>query len=222
MIGVSVVGAVEAARGADAIARGLEAALQRRVAAGAAYVREAIQRRMTVTPRTDPFFGVMGSGGDGLSVRTGTSRSSIAAGSTVKVGDTWQAAVGSALPHMAALENGATISGNQFLRIPLAAAQTAQGVDRYAGMSARAIPNTFILRTLGGRLFVAQNEGKVARGSASQFKGRVTLLYLLVHSVTLKGHHTFQRASEDAGPTLAQLFGSDVRQVIVGGANAAA
>jgi hypothetical protein len=216
MIGVRVDGLTQAAEGVERIRVATEDGIKRQVQAETNRLYEAIVLEMSQTPTSDPFFGVKGSPGDGLSVRTGTSRSRIAVGLPVKTGDGWTASVGSPDKHIAFLESGGTITGSRYLRIPLAAAQTPQGVDRYAGTSARNIPNTFIIRTLGGKLFIAQKDSKAARTGKGQhvYKQNVTLLYLLASSVTLRGHHTFERAQQKVSAGLAAGFALTVENAL--------
>lgn len=194
MIGVSVQGAdrvrANLARGSSRLRSGQEAGVKR----ASILVSRLLREEMTQDAVSDPFWGKRNSGGDGLSVRTGHTRASVTGGGTIfRVGTSVMAAVGSAMKHLLDHERGGTFSGSSprgFHRIPTAAAQTAAGADKYAGRSILDIQGSFLMRSLGGRLWAAINNGKRA----------VTLLYLLVRSITLKPRRLFARTSAKAAP----------------------
>jgi hypothetical protein len=188
-----------AIRGGDGVAR-MSLRLQSR--AGKLYMKSTLaMQRVTLKLERDvkrdgftghaddnAFFGKGGATGDALAVRTGQARRSVVQRVFTKalavVG-----VVGSPLAYVHMHEFGGTVRGKPYLRIPTGYAKTPSGVDRYAGISARAIPNTAIFRSRAGNLFVW--EVGSARAKAS---GRAIPLYLLKTSVKLRARHMFKNA----------------------------
>jgi hypothetical protein len=86
-------------------------------------------------------------------------------------------------------ETGGTIVPKvaKMLRIPLRAAQTAAGVDRYAGRRLRTAPGFFIYRSGDGRLSLLRRTGT-----------KVEAWYSLVFSATIRAHPWFGRAVDTA------------------------
>ena len=204
MIAVEARGVPEVANRLRRAGRELTAARDRELAAAGALLRRKLGGRMSDPGSTHPFWGRGGGVGDALAARSGGSRARITPGTQVyRSGDTAWTVVGSPDPHIAFLEEGGTIQGNPFLRIPTGAAKTAQGVDRWAGRSIRDIPGAFLQRTRRGALWAMQ-----------AFARRVTFLYLLVRSVRVRGRHVFARARADAEPEIARRFKGAVETVV--------
>lgn len=167
-----------------------------------------VVERMSDRGGSDPFLGRTGGVGNTLAVRSGQSRARITPGGRVlQAGDVAFAVVGSPDPHVAFLEEGGTIYGRQYLRIPLASAQTAQGVDRNAGRSLRDIPGLVFVRSHRGKLFAGIEKG----GPRSR---RFTFLYLLVPSVTLRGRHIFGDTQREVEPEIGRITEGRIRALV--------
>jgi hypothetical protein len=164
--------------------------------------RDVKRHSLTGKKGRHPLFGVTGAKGDALGVRSGNTRSSV----TARVFDTagtLLGVVGSALTHVRAHELGVTISG-RWLRIPTRHAQTGAGVDRYAGMSARQIPDTVLLRGKKGGLWIMLRQGK-----------KLTPLYLLVRSVTLRPRRMFAAALDRNRRAIRDAFARATARVAI-------
>jgi phage gpG-like protein len=129
------------------------------------------------------FWGKGGAKGDELAVRTGHARRSLTHKVFTKV-FTVVGVVGSPLDYVRLHEFGGEVHGKPYLRIPTGYAKTPAGVDRYAGRSARTIPNTRIFRSRAGNLFIW-----VTRSERSKASGRPVPLYLLKPSVKFRARH---------------------------------
>lgn len=203
MIGARVIGADLVARKLERLGRELDAAEKNLAVKGSLLVRKLLGKRLTGRAPSDPFWGKGSPSGAFLGSRTGGTRGRLSPGGVaIKVAGRWQAAVGSPDAHMAMHETGGTIQGRQFLRIPTAAAQTAGGQDRNAGRSIRNVPGLFLFRSEAGKLWAAVREAD-----------RLTLLYLLVRSVTLRGRGIFAATEREARPQIAALGNAEVRIV---------
>ena len=147
---------------------------------------------LSAPQRRDPFWGATGANSPvGLGIRTGKTRQQVVATGRVYndgSGNLWSF-IGHPSQHLKVLEDGGTVEGKPWLRIPTAAAQKPSGADKWPGMKA---PNSFVYPTRrmvnfkAGRpknLWVVRSAGK-GRG--------LEKLYLLKPSVTLKPHHTFR------------------------------
>lgn len=169
-------------------------------------VRSKLLRELNDPPRRDPFWGVMG-GRTGLSVRTGHTRQRISPGGQIyRRGNTITTAVGSPDQHVLDLEEGGTFSaGGGFFRIPTAAAQTAEGADRWAGQSIRNIPGAHLYRNPISRKLWAYQVPPGGLGGAKH-----VLLYLLVRSVHRRGRHIFARVTAEATPEVERDLGGTV------------
>lgn len=177
----------------------LDRAQERAVAAGSVIVREKLVERMSDPGGSHPFFGRTGGAGDTLAARSGQSRARLTpAGQTVRAGDSVFATVGSPDPHVAFLEEGGTINGRPYLSVPLAANQTAQGVDRGR------LPGGFIIRSKAGNLFVARRKGR----------NGLELLRMLLRQVTIRGRHVFARARAEAEPEIARRAEAEVNLAV--------
>jgi len=208
MIGIVIRGADETAKHLALAARQASTIQERQLNAAAVIVQGAIRKRMSDPGGRHPFFGRTGGIGDTLSTRSGGSRRRVIAARARRIGPTLLAAVGTPDKHVAFMEDGGTITGRQYLRIPLAAAQTAQGVDRYAGQSIRDIPGAFLVRTLGGNLFAVRPAG----GTRS---GRIEFLYMLKRQIHHRGRHVFARARSESEADVARVAGQDAATQIV-------
>lgn len=208
--GVSVRGADRTRANLVSAAGRLRAAQESSVKRASILVSRMLREELTEPAVSDPFWGKVGSRGDGLSVRTGHTRASITGGGTIfRVGSTVSAAVGSPSKSLLQHESGGTFGGGSpggYHRIPTREAQTAAGADRYAGASIRDIPGSFLLRSLGGKLWAAVTRG---RGKSAV----VTLLYLLAKTITLKPRRIFKRTSAHAAPQIAGGLRIEVSQI---------
>lgn len=207
MIGITITGGDELAKRlalAAARAPGIE---ERKLNAAAITVQGEVRKRMSDAGGRHPFFGRTGGRGFTLAARSGGSRRRVVASKARRIGRDLIVLVGTTDKHIAFMEDGGTIHGNQYLRIPLAAAQTAQGVDRWAGMSIRDIPGAFLVRTLRGRLFAAREAG----GTRSR---RIELLYMLKRSVTHRGRKVFETSRRDAEPRVVKIMGDAALEIV--------
>lgn len=138
-------------------------------------------KSLTGAKGSHPFWGVTGARGDALGVRSGSTRRSVVR-RVFEAGGDVVGAVGSPLPQIKLHEHGG-VTGPA--RIPTAAMQTAAGVDRYAGISARNIPGLFLLRSRAGNLWAAFREA-----------GALRLAYLFKPFVLHRPRKMFTRALE--------------------------
>lgn len=215
MIGIQVTGATETAqrlaRGAAEGVRGIE----RELNAAAVLLHAAVRKRMSDGGGRHPFFGRTGGRGDTLSARSGGSRRRILLGRARNIAGTMTASVGSPDRHIRFLEQGGPVIGKPYLRIPLAAAQTPQGVDRWAGTSIRQIPGAFLLRTLGGKLFaVRQSSSRGADGAVTGRNRGLEFLYYLVRNIHVRGRHVFEASRREVEPQVAALYRGLVSRVV--------
>lgn len=169
---------------------------------------------LTGTKGVDPFWGVTGAAGNAVGVRSGHFRRSIARAVFTLPPASVVGTVGSPLPQAKLFEEGGTVRGKPYLRIPTAVMQTGAGVDRNAGRSARTIPNTFILKSKRGNLWIA--EGGTTRSKlASELNGVPLLLYMLVRSVNFRKRQPFaeslKRTRAKVGEVLGRAFVASVR-----------
>jgi hypothetical protein len=157
--------------------------------------RDLRENAFTGRKGSHEFFGVTGAQAPTLGVRSGQTRRSLNS-EVVVSGNRAIGTVGTPLRHVAFLEEGGTIHGRPWLKIPLRAAQTAAGVDR-----GRRIANSFILRSRRGNLFVARRATRV----------RLDLFYLLKHSVHMEGRHMFRESARRIEPQVGRLFEVAIR-----------
>lgn len=173
---------------------------------GSIILRRALVQHLSGRAPSDPFWGKGSPSGAFMGARTGQSRSRLSPGGlAVKQGNRWSAAVGSPDKHVAFQEQGGTIQGRQFLRIPTRAAQTAGGMDRNAGRSIRDIPGSFLMRSRAGNLWAA------VRASGDSVP---TLLYMLVRSVTQRARGIFATVRREIEPQIAALGRVEVAAVV--------
>lgn len=162
---------------------------------------------LTGTKGRDPFWGVTGASGSALGVRSGHTRRSIARAVFTLPPAAVVGTIGSPLPQMKLHEQGGTVQGKPWLRIPTAVMQTAAGVDRLAGRSARTLPNTTIIKSRKGALWIAE-VGTPRSRLAAELNGVPLLLYKLVRSVTLRPRRIFTETLKRNRPKLRSMFGS--------------
>lgn len=211
MIGLHVRGADEAARRISAVPRDLDEEQRRSVVQASIVMRRKIVERLTGKSTTHPFWGKQSPSGAYLGSRGGGTRARISpGGQAFKVGNRWIAAVGSPDAHVKLHEEGGTVQGNQYLRIPTAAAQKPSGEDRWAGLSAVHIPGSFIQRLRKGSLWIMQ--------ASARKSGRVTFLYLLVRRVVHRGRGMLAAVAGEMPPVL-QALGLQGVGVVVRKAN---
>lgn len=212
MIAVSVVGAKETAGRLQRLERDVPTALERAVGRASLLIRHELGLQMSGTGPRDPFLGRMGAPAPFLGTRTGATKRRLSPGGQVyRLGNVAVAAVGSPDRHVLAHEEGATITGSPYLRIPLAAAQTGAGQDRFVGRSVRGIKDIFLLKT-GRWLFLVRKKGGGVGNLYGARKGRGALefLYLLKRSVRLPARGVFKAVTNRMRPAVVGLLGSAV------------
>lgn len=180
---------------ADVVARDLHGAaarssveLSRAVSRAGLEGGRELRLIMSAPSQHDPFWGKTGSGGPGLSVRSGKTRGAIVATGRVYTGAYGElyTIVGHASNHVRDLEDGATVHGNPWVKIPTAQAQTPAGVDRFLG---RRVPGGFVWPTKRMKNFA--NGRPKNLWIAAVRDGALRLFYMLRGSVKLKAHHSF-------------------------------
>lgn len=200
MIAVSVQGADKVAARMARVASEMPGALERAVAKASIMVHGELKQQMSGSGSSDPFLGRKGATPPSLGVRTGATRARLSPGGRVyRLGDDIVSAVGSPDRHVKSHEDGATITGNPYLRVPLAAAQTGAGQDIYAGQSVRGVKDIFLLKSRAGNLFLVRG-----RGAALEF------LYLLARSVHLPARRMFAAVTERTRPRAEKILGAQV------------
>lgn len=152
--------------------------------------RDLKKRAMTGQRRSDPFWGPSGppASSNQVAVRSGHTRRSVT-GRVYALRDTVIGVVGTALKHVAMLEEGGVVRGSPMLRIPTGAAKTGAGVDREAGRSVK-----------GKGYFIwpnrAQRSGKLSRVKnvwlAKVVGGIMRLFYLLKPQVRHRARWLFR------------------------------
>lgn len=161
----------------------------------------------------DPFWGVRGASGNALGVRSGHTRNSISGTVLVGMGGTHvQGIVGSPLKHVRLHEEGGTINGSPYLRIPTRVMQTPAGVDRLIGVSARSLPNTAVIRSKRN-LWIVET-GTPRSKLASQVNGFPLMLYLLKRSITLRPRRMFRQSLARVKNEVAGMFTGRVALIV--------
>ena len=208
MIGVSVKGAEKAVRNLAGVPKNVRLESERSMRASVLLVRRMLAFEMTAPENRDAFWGKRGASGNGLSVRSGKTRASLSPGTRIyRAGAALVGVVGSAEKHLKLHEDGGVIRGTSprgYLRIPTAAAQTAAGVDRYAGKSIRDIPGSFLFKSRAGNLWAA-----IRRGS-----GPLELLYLLKKSARMRPRRIFARTRDNSRPKVVEITRGAIRTVV--------
>lgn len=205
MIGLSVRGADKVASRLRGAARDVRSAQELGVRRGTLLVDRALKLELSEKGGQDAFWGKTGSPGDGLAVRSGRTRASVAS-NVFRYGDRVVGVVGSKEAHLKQHESGATVPGTSprgYARIPTAAAQTPSGVDRNAGRSIRDIPGAFLFTSRTGKLWAAVRADK-----------RLELLYLLVKQVRLRARRIFERTASRQTSHVADAMRSEVSLVV--------
>jgi hypothetical protein len=210
MIGVEVRGLQQVLGRLERAQKNIDAGERRLVQQGSFQARRRLVGHLSArTAGSDPFWGPKSpAAGPWMRSRSGQTRARLSPGGVVlKTPVGYQAAVGSPDAHMALHETGGTIAGKQFLRIPTSAALTAGGVDRFRGMSARDIPDSFLVRTKAGKLWVVRETG----GKNSR---KLEFLYLLVRSVTLRPRGIFAAVAKEMDSWMSKEGRQLVTQVV--------
>lgn len=206
MIGLQVLGADVVAARLRRLGERMDAAERGVAVKGSILLRKLLVKRMSARAPSDPFWGKGSPAGPYLGGRTGQTRARLSpGGQAFKFLGRWQAAVGSPDAHVAMHETGGTITGRQFLRIPTAAAQTRGGEDRNKGRSIRDIPGAFLFRSGDGKLWAA------FRGAGDS---KVTLLYLLVRSIRLRGRGLFAATAQEIEPQIREIGNAEIRPIV--------
>jgi hypothetical protein len=117
-------------------------------------------------------------------------------------------------------DEGATIrpTMHQFLRVPLQAATTSAGVDRYAGLHLcmhKVDPPIFAFRSKAGKLLLGR---RIGEGKAAHLE----VLYALVPQVTLKARHWWTGAVKAVQMRVPNHIETVMRKIIQGEQPAAA
>lgn len=205
MIGVAVAGADAVARRLREAESNLGRATERFVRSASLLARRKLVERMSWPGSRHPFWGKVASPLPYLTARSGQTRARLSPGGLLfRSGDRVSSAVGSPDPHVALAERGGTIQGKRYLRIPTAAMQTAAGVDRLSGTSARTLASAFIFRSKAGNLWIA------ARDRAK----RLSLLYLLVESVRIRRRPIFALVTDEVNAATAADARAQVAAVV--------
>lgn len=191
MISVEVKGAEEVERRLRRLPDDGRSAMEKGLRAGSILLRRNIVNHLSSRMRgPSGFWGPGSVAGSFLGARTGQTRARISPGGIVfHRGNDMYTAVGSPDPHVLQHEEGGTVRGSQFLRVPTAAALTAGGVDRYTGMSVRGIPGLRVIRTGSGKLWIVREENR-----------KTTFLYLLVRSIRFRSRGMFKAAMAETAP----------------------
>jgi len=175
----------------------------------ATYVQRAIKLRMGKRGPSHPFWGRTSPGEGLLGQRTGKTSDRVTVGMLVSSGNRAFIPVGSPDKYVKNAEEGGAFTTSGFFRIPTAAAQTPSGVDRLMGQSIKGRPGFRLIRTKAGKLWgIHENYTK------GGFFKSMTLMYLFVKRITLKGHHVFLGAKKDAEPKIAGKFVLEVQSVV--------
>jgi hypothetical protein len=206
VVSVTVKGADRALANLDKAIRDMPRAQERAVSKASILLSKETRNQLTGQKGSHTFFGTTGAPAPHLGVRTGQTRSRITPGGLVfRHGNTVFSVVGSPDRHVLKHEEGGTILGRQFLRIPLAAAQSPSGAERgeFAGRSLRDVPDVFLRRSKAGNLIAWRAIGG----------GKLKALYLLVRSVTLPARGMFKAVRERVTPEVNAIVGGEVSVV---------
>lgn len=151
-----------------------------------------------------------------LSVRTGNLRRSILGTATVEPSGALAVSLragggAKAVKYARIQELGGTVTPKRgrYLRIPLKAAKTAAGVDRYAGPLRQALPGLFVIRAKSGKLFLVRPKG---RGKSRGLE----FLYLLVEKSTIPARPYLRPSMDDVAQSLKTNMGAALSAAIGG------
>lgn len=222
-ITVSVRGAEEAEERLRRASTEAEGATRKAVFDASIKARARLVARFLPRSGYHQLWGPVSASGPFLTARSGQSKARITPGGQVierRIGSAieYRAEVGSPDKHVAFHEEGGTVRGNQFLRIPTIYAQTPSGQDRYpAKGSVTNLPGTFIRRTQAGRLWIMQrrasSRSERQRGGTLGYRA-VVPLYLLVRSVTHRGRFLFRETAKEIQPSLERGLSAEVSRVV--------
>ena len=200
MIAITVRGAEQASAHLEAARKTVVAGSARALQRAALIVQRFLRARVSAPGTPDGFWGRTSPAGAALAGRSGKTRQRITVGPLLKGLDGQQSvAVGSPDPHLKLHETGGIVTGNQFLRIPTARAQSASGVDINLGRSVRGLAGYHLIRTGAGRLWIVRDAG----GPNSR---RVDFMYLLVRSIRLRARKIFAISRMESEPIIARIF----------------
>lgn len=109
------------------------------------------------------------------------------------------------------LEVGGTIRPKiaKMLRIPLDAAKTAAGVDRYAGVPLRSVPGFWVKQISGNRALLMRTPDRSPNSVPQAW-------YLLTYSTEIKAHPWFSRAVQTAQTEVPGLIAAAIREAGAG------
>jgi hypothetical protein len=206
---VLVRGLSECERNLKAASAQANVASQRSVAAAGMLVLRGLKDRMSGSPGRSSFWGRTGGQGDTLGARTGGTRNRLQGGRVMGAGGSYWTSVGSPDQYVKHAEEGGELSTSGFFRIPTAAAQTGAGVDRLAGQSIKGQPGFRLIRTKAGKLWGVK-ENYTGRG----FFKSMTLMYLFVKNITIRGRHVFARTRTAADPQVRNIAGLEVQTIV--------
>lgn len=233
---MAVRGATQAHRRMTAAAAIVRAEQLRAMRLSTIYVERVVKENfLTGSPGSHPLFGRTGAKGATLGAVTGHLRRSVtstAFSAHTGTGFVVVGTVGTAVPYAKAHEEGATIRGNPWLRIPTKFAKKRSGEDRLAGVSARSDRSLFVVQSKKGNLWLVRMPGSAkklreraaaralagerhpsagARGtkhrSTRKFWPGLVPMYLLVKSVTLRPRRSFHHAMERSRSRVVRIMG---------------
>lgn len=200
MIRVSVKGTGNVVRSLTSAASTLNTEAERAMRTMSFMLSARLHDRFNGPKGASGFWGPTSPSGAFLGARSGQTRARLSPGGIVlRDGLRLTSAVGSPDPYVKLHEEGGTVTGNQFLRIPTANALTAGGVDKNAGRSVRGLPGYRVIRTSAGRLWIVRDAG-------GEKSGRIEFMYLLVRSITLRARHIFAETARELEPIFVQKF----------------
>lgn len=206
---ILVRGLSECERNLKAAGAQANVAAQRSVAAAGMLVLRELKQRMSGPPGRSTFWGRTGGQGDTLGARTGATRNRLQGGRVMGSGGSYWTAVGSPDQYVKQAEEGGELSTSGFFRIPTGAAQTGSGVDRLAGQSIKGQPGYRLIRTRAGKLWGVK-ENYTARG----FFKSMTLMYLFVKNIKVRGRHVFARTRIVSAPGVRAIGEFEVLAIV--------
>lgn len=171
-------------------------------------VSRRLKERLTGVKGSGGFWGPTSPAGAFLGARTGQTRARISPGGlVVRTGTEIMAAVGSPDAHMRLHDEGGTVTGRPFLRVPTANALTTAGADINAGHSVRGLPGYRVIRTSTGKLWIVRDAGGVR-------SGRIEFMYLLIRSATFRARGIFAATTAELQGIFARLFDQEIGLVL--------
>ena len=222
MIAVITRGAMEAATRLDLAVRKTGVALERAVARGSILLSHETRLQLRGKGEDDPFLGRKGAPAPFLGSRSGFAAGRITPGGRVfRSGNMVFSVVGSPDRYVKFHEEGGTISGNQFLRIPLKLAQTPGGSElgEFKGKRLRGREDFLVVKSKAGRLFLGKYKRKgngprrASRGTPHVWPG-LKLFFLLARSVRIPGRHPFRAVRDRVAPQINAMTAGEVELVM--------